>query len=86
MNKGQRILVEWQDIFTLSEWLSFDDTLKKSKEEDSIRYYTYGFFVEKTKDRLRIASTASFKGKEVDMFNDISSIPLGCIVSVKKVL
>lgn len=84
MKVGDKISVEWKDIFGLNEWMSSEDADKKIKENTAIRYYTYGIFYSKNKEFLYLASTVSYKENgEIDQLNDISGIPNGCVMKIK---
>lgn len=86
MKIGTPIKVEWVDISTISGWHNLEEAIKDLKKEDSIRYFSYGYFVRETKDRLSLAATMSFTENEVDEMSDITNIPKSVVKKVTTVL
>jgi len=83
MEVGTPLKIEWRDISTISEWRDFDDAIKDLEEEDSIRYYSRGFFVRQTNTHISLTANISFKGDEVDQLADITNIPIGCVLTIE---
>jgi hypothetical protein len=75
--KNEKLLVEWIDAYSSSEWMSEEDAMKRPKEIDCL---TMGFFLAEDDEIVRLSSSI---GKEGCM-RDLMIIPKGMIKKIKR--
>jgi len=68
--------IEWLDIISHSEWL----TPHIAMHAKACSCKTAGFFLNQDEDVIRISPTIQTK----DMDRDVTIIPWGCVISIKK--
>lgn len=75
---GDFVCVQWDDIVTFSGWEDKDTVVATEPH----RCTSYGFQTKLTKKFLTLAATKGVNGNIE--YNQLISIPLGCIESIKK--
>jgi len=72
--------IVWRDIHSLSAWSSLEDCKKWAEHTWNTPCVTVGFILEKNKKYILVAATHD--GASKADYNDISLIPLSCVVKI----
>lgn len=73
--RRKAVIVEWEDITSTQGWKD----LETAMAVEIVTVRSMGWILEDSDKYLRIAATIS----QAEIFNDISLIPKGCILSIK---
>lgn len=78
--KLHKVEIDWWDSYaTLGTWHHAEDALKT---KTYIAIKTLGFMYKEEKDRVHVAMSAHFEGKEITRLGALFTIPRGCIKKI----
>ena len=83
MKLGMLIKITWVDASNIGEWVEADEIHRKLEKDDADIFYTVGFFVRETKERISIAQSVCYNNGKLELAGEIMTIPKGWIKSTK---
>ena len=70
------VKVEWVDTTGHTEWVGWDE----AREQDICTFWSVGFLVQETDDKIQIAQTAN-----ANTVSNTLLIPKGCVKKIEKI-